>query len=314
MPSYAKIIADSISPLGYRVTTMEVRMHRFVLAEFNTHRVFSRNSASSRAIPVEKQLARLLEEPAFPLKWNCEQPGMQGGSDLEGIDLELATELFEDVYRYTTDRIQEYLDTVALLWPTLTAKERKAHTLHKGLINRLMEPFMWHTVVVTSTEWEGFWHQRASSRSPLAQPEIAAAADLMLAAYEASVPKQLAFGEWHLPYVTDEDWVWAEAYVADHDPSDELWQASAVLLLRQVSSACCARTSYLTQDGVRDREEDLRLHSRLVSARPLHASPMEHPATPASQSDIDKGIVLGNLRGFNQYRHLAEGYYGGAPA
>ena len=52
----AEIIADTYCEFtDERVTTMEVTMHRFVLAEFNTHRVFSRNSASSRAIPVRKQ-------------------------------------------------------------------------------------------------------------------------------------------------------------------------------------------------------------------------------------------------------------------
>lgn len=82
----AKIIADSISPDGVRLTTMEVVMHRFVLAEFNTHRVFSRNSASSRAIPYDKIRSRVLNDVAFPVEWASEQRGMQGGIALGGTD------------------------------------------------------------------------------------------------------------------------------------------------------------------------------------------------------------------------------------
>lgn len=109
----AKIIADSISPTGQRLTTFEVEFHRFVLAEFNTHRVFSRNSASSRAIPVQKQLTRAATDPAFPIKWNCEQPGMQGGSELRGWDLERAKEVFSSFQFDVVSNIEYYLQTVA---------------------------------------------------------------------------------------------------------------------------------------------------------------------------------------------------------
>lgn len=273
-------------------------MHRFVLAEFNTHRVFSRNSASSRAIPVEKQLARLLESPAMPLSWPVEQPGMQGGSNLEDQYLIDAQELFSDAHGAITELIQAYL----------LAHPEKASRLHKSLINRLMEPWMWHRVVVTSTEWQGFWEQRSSVYSPLAQPEIAAAADLMLAAYNESVPTELDYGQWHLPYILDSDRDWAcdfsLALAMEGNGGDT--SATPLSLLREVSSARCARTSYDTQDGTRDQEEDLRLHGRLISARPLHASPMEHQATPATADEITRGLVKGNLHGFHQYRAQVE--------
>jgi hypothetical protein len=284
MTTSAKIIADSISPTGIRLTTMEVVLHRFVLAEFNTHRKLSRNSASSRAIPIEKQLARVLDEPAWPLAWPAEQPGMQGGDDLDGQNLVDAMELFRDVFKFTTGSIQNYLDD----------HPSKDSRLHKSLINRLLEPFMWHTIVVTSTEWMNFFHQRSSVYSPLAQPEIAVAADAMLACYQKSNPSPLNYGDWHLPYIQDGDREWA----AQH--------ADGNILLKRVSAARCARTSYLTQNGVRDQEEDLRLHDRLISAKPLHASPMEHQATPATPDDIFGNLVLGNLDGWHQYRHQIE--------
>lgn len=264
-------------------------MHRFVLAEFNTHRVFSRNSASSRAIPVEKQLDRVAADPAWPLVWTSEQPGMQGGTELVGSDLLDARQLFLDVHTATTRRIEEYLEDLKQRYPERS--DRDPHTLHKSLLNRLIEPFMWHTVVVTSTEWSNFFHQRASEFSPLAQPEIQATADAMLDAMRTSTPQELDFGQWHLPYIDQTDW--------DH-PS---LAGVSRTILKQVSVARCARVSYLTHDGKRDYEKDLDLFQRLISADPMHASPLEHVATPATEGEISEGNVSGNFYGWHQYRH-----------
>lgn len=277
----ARIITDSISPAGVRLTTIEVTFHRFVLAEFNTHRVFSRNSASSRAIPVEKQLKRVTFDPAFPLEWASEQPGMQGGTELEGDALDDAKKLFTDVWASTIDKIGAYLE----------ARPDKSERLHKSLVNRLLEPFMWHTVVVTATEWDGFWHQRCS---PLAQPEIRAAAEAMLHdAYEASIPVPLGYGDWHLPFIQDDE------------------RELDVETQKQISVGRCARVSYLTHDGRRDHSEDVALYTRLVEADPMHASPLEHVATPCftcsdSQFDFDHHQHLGNFRGWRQLRHQIE--------
>lgn len=283
----ARILADSMSIHGHRLTTMEVTFHRFVLAEFNTHRVFSRNSASSRAIPVEKQLGRVETDPAWPLFWACEQPGMQGGAELEGNDLIDAFELFKTVHENTVQAITTYLE----LHPD------KGSRLHKSLVNRLLEPFMWHTVVVTATEWDGFWDQRCS---PLAQPEIRAAAEAMLhAAYETSEPIPLPMGGWHLPFITAEDreeakqLIYTEPALGRHDPLD---------ILKRVSVARCARTSYLTHNGIRSLLEDIALFNRLVSARPLHASPLEHVATPIAPDET----APGNFIGYRQFRHEIE--------
>jgi hypothetical protein len=64
MTHSTKILADSISPDGVRLTTLEVVMPRIVLAEFNTHRMLSRNSASSRAIPIEKMIRMVIPNEA----------------------------------------------------------------------------------------------------------------------------------------------------------------------------------------------------------------------------------------------------------
>lgn len=259
----ARVIADSISPEGRRLTTLEVVMHRFVLAEFNTHRAFSRNSSSSRAIPVSRTLARLTT-PAVPLSWPREQKGMQGGDEIDN------PAQARDVWLAARDDAIRHARRLADLG------------VHKSVVNRLVEPFMDHTVVVTATDWDGFWQQR---RSPLAQPEIRAVADAMYAAWYGSLPLPVDYMDWHLPYITDAD-------KAEIPP--ERWQA--------VSAARCARTSYLTHAGHRDWTADDTLYRKLRSAQPPHWSPMEHVATPAYPGEI----VPGNLTGWHSLRHLPE--------
>jgi thymidylate synthase ThyX len=240
---------------------MEVKIHRFVLAEFNTHRVFSRNSASSRAIPVKKQIARVMDDPAIPLTFPLEQKGMQGGEEVE------KRELAEEFWLQARDHAVSAATTLSLMG------------VHKSVTNRLLEPFMWHTVIVSSTEWENFFVQRCS---PLAQPEIRAVAELMQAALFRSRPRPVSAGEWHLPYIDHED---REAVKVPHH-------------VCAVSAARCARVSYLTHDGKRDIEEDLALFGRLITAKPAHASPLEHVAVPA-RTPVERG----NFTGWRQLRH-----------
>ena len=110
MPFDAKVLADSRSPAGYRLTTLEATFPRFVLAEFNTHRVFSRNSASSRAIPIAKQLRRVLEDPYVPIEFGSNQPGMQAGAALDGEKREAAE---REWLRARDDAVRRVLGLVA---------------------------------------------------------------------------------------------------------------------------------------------------------------------------------------------------------
>lgn len=260
----ATVVADSVSPAGVRVTTLEVTLHRFVLAELNTHRVFSRNSASSRAIPVRKQMARVVDDPAVPVEFGSNQRGMQAGDPLVGAEHDAALAAWLEARDEAVAAVQR-LDELGV---------------HKQVTNRLLEPFMWHTVIITATDWDGFWEQRCS---PLAQPEIRVAAEAMRTAFDASTPVEVGLGGWHTPYLREED----------GDLDDET--------ARQVSAARCARVSYLTHDGRRDIDKDLELYERLVTARPPHWSPLEHVATPAEPDTTPPG----NLRGWAQLRHLA---------
>jgi thymidylate synthase ThyX len=259
----ATVVLDSVAPDGARLTTVEVTLHRFVLAELNTHRVMSRNSASSRAIPTAKQIRRLVEDPALPAEFGTNQRGMQAAEPLAGEAHDAALAVWLEARDHAVEAAERLFEL----------------GVHKQVVNRLLEPFMWHTVIVSATDWDGFWTQRCS---PLAQPEIRLAAEAMRAAYDASTPTPLTPGEWHTPYVRpDEDHLDLETR-------------------KRISAARCARVSYLTHDGRRDVAADEELFERLVTADPPHWSPLEHVATPAD------GEVPGNLRGWAQLRHAVE--------
>jgi hypothetical protein len=263
----ARVIADSLGPHGHRLTTIEASMHRFVLAEFNTHRALSRNSASSRAVPVGKTMSRLADSPAVPLSWPTEQRGMTGGDELD--DTHAATA--RAAWLAARDAAVHYAETLSALG------------VHKSISNRLMEPFAWTTVIASGTDWDSFFAQRCS---PLAQPEIRIAAHAIHAAYRASTPTPVPAGDWHLPYIDATDRTALPAHA-----------------LRHVSAARCARVSYLTHDGRRDHSADLELYQRLIDADPPHASPLEHVATPADMPPRPRG----NLHGWHQLRHLVLG-------
>jgi thymidylate synthase ThyX len=295
----AKVLADSISAAGHRLTTLEATFPRFVLAEFNTHRVFSRNSASSRAIPIFKQLQRVLEEPYVPIEFGSNQPGMQAGAPLEG-EKKLAAErewlaARDDAVRrvlgLVTDPAAAAEDPFDLLAKVEAAQREKARpdawlNVHKQVANRLLEPFMWHTVIVTATEWDNFWNLRCH---PDAQPEIRLIAELMRAAMRSSEPAKLEGGEWHLPLVRAED------------RQEGMSQEELI----KVSAGRCARVSYLTHAGVRDLSADIELHDRLRESG--HMSPLEHPARPLEAAELKQSEWRGNFRGWCSYRKLIPG-------
>lgn len=301
MPFDAKVLAHSQSPAGHRLTTLEATFPRFVLAEFNTHRVFSRNSASSRAIPIAKQLRRVLEDPYVPIEFGSNQPGMQAGAPLTGEKRDAAE---REWLRARDDAVRRVLGLVAdpdafsadedlleILQQVETAirnHEQPAEWLnvHKQVANRLLEPFMWHTVIVTATEWDNFWNLRCH---PDAQPEIRLIAERMRSAAAASDPVELDRGEWHLPLVRPED----------------REQVASIEDLIKISAGRCARVSYLTHSGKRDLDADIELHDRLLESG--HMSPLEHPARPLTAAELKEGEWSGNFRGWHSYRKSITG-------
>lgn len=295
----AKVLADSVSPAGQRLTTLEATFPRFVLAEFNTHRVFSRNSASSRAIPVAKQLRRVLDDPYVPIEFGSNKPGMQAGPALTGAEREAAEAEWlkarDDTVRHVLGLITspENVAGFADLDECLGAaegslKEPPAEWLkvHKQVANRLLEPFMWHTVIVSSTTWENFFNLRCH---PDAQPEIRLIATKMRDACERSAPKRLDLDEWHLPLV-------GEA---------EREEASSPEELAKISIGRCARVSYLTHAGTRDLSADVFLYDRLLESG--HMSPMEHVARPMTPEELERSEWSGNFQGWIAHRKLIPG-------
>ncbi len=292
----AKVLADSSSPAGYRLTTLEATFPRFVLAEFNTHRAFSRNSASSRAIPIAKQLRRVLEDPYVPIEFGSNQPGMQAGPALDGEKREAAEREWlgarDDAVRRVLGLVSnpgglapdgDLLEVLLQVEEVIRNRAQPPEWLnvHKQVANRLLEPFMWHTVIVTATEWDNFWNLRCH---PDAQPEIRLIAEGMRGAMEASEPAELDWDEWHLPLVRPED----------------RKEVGSTEDLVKVSVGRCARVSYLTHAGKRDLDADIELYHRLLASG--HMSPLEHPARPLSSAELGKSEWSGNFRGWRPYR------------
>lgn len=292
-----QIIADSAGPNGIRLTSLLITLPRIVLPELNTHRVFSRNSASSRAIPFHRQVERLKADPFIPEEWGRNKRGMQAGEPVDPEDARMAEAMWRDAMEEAIVHAEWIAETIGV---------------HKQLANRLLEPFLPHTVLITATEWTNFFRLRCH---PDAQPQIRRAAEAMRTAMRDSTPATLPGGAWHLPFVD-------EAEVADLG----LRRAIAVSVGR------CARLSYLTHDGQRDPEADVALANRLLMSG--HMSPFEHVAQAIpgavwdalleAQSEANDALAAkcvpslgmadpntllysGNLRGWRQLRKCLHG-------
>lgn len=237
MQTQAKIIADTINSYGARITTFEVVAPRFLLAEVNTHRVIAKSAASSRAIPVEKRIAMANDAPFVPAAFGKNQPGMQAEQTLDEENNAKARQIWLQAAKAAAG----YAGKMAQLG------------VHKQHANRLLEPFVYYTGVMTSTEWQNFWTLRTHKD---AQPEFRELALQMLDVYKASQPRKYTH---HLPYTDD-------------CPDDmDLYDKFAV------SSARCARVSYKTFDGkVSSLDKDLQLCEDLIASG--HLSPFDHAA------------------------------------
>lgn len=261
----AKIVADSTFGAG-RITTMLLRYPRFIHAEFMTHRVFSRNASSSRAIPVKRLIEDIQQDPVTPSYWGKNKPGMQAREELEGKALAYVQGFWDDAR------------DDAIKW----AKELDAQGAHKQIVNRVLEPFSHINVVVTATDWDNFFALR---RHPDAQPEIKALADVMFGAMVCSEPKKTSI---HLPFISIEEFTSPPAQVA------------------LASAARCARTSFLTHDlKDPDWDKDLELANKLIGSEPKHYSPFEHQARCIGGGDGQYANFSGGWRSF-RYAHERE--------
>lgn len=294
----AKIIAHSKSVVsGKEIVTFELQYPRFILAELNTHRLFSRNSASSRAIPVAKMIEQVRHDPAMPVHWGKNQPGMQAKEELEG---------------------ESYWETKRQWWlagdnAADAAQAMQDAGAHKQIVNRILEPFQMMKTVLTATEFDNFFWLRKHAD---AQPEIKLLAERMWEALQASSPVNLEAGDWHTPYFGAGYWL--------EGCGVPLEDALAI------SSSCCAQVSYRKLDD--SLEKAKYIFDKLIESKPCHASPTEHQATPMQQggefldeggeyslncphstdcweegithSDREGNLWSGNFKGWIQHRQL----------
>ena len=295
----AKILADSISPEGVRMTTMEIEYPRFILAELNTHRMLSKNSASSRAIPVKAMHQHIRDNTAGPVYWGKNQAGMKAK---ECLDVEDTVEAMM-IWEQARDSALDYASQLADL------------ELHKQITNRVTEPWMLMKTVISGTEWANYFWLRDHAD---AQPEIALLAHKMHQAYNASTPVLLQPGEWHLPYVTTARYVpTGELQYFDSD-----FNRISLQDAKFVSSSCCAQVSYRKSDDTLEKAR--KIYAQLIESEPAHASPVEHQATPMDVESMcrfepetwEPGVThvsansdlwSGNLRGWIQHRKLVPG-------
>lgn len=269
---HAKIIEDSVSVKANRLTTFQLIYPRFIHSELMTHRVFSRNASSSRAIPVKKMIDMVRNNPAMPIHWGKNQPGMQANEQLTGLELLQAKELWLTAAENAA-------------W---VAEKMNSIGLHKQVANRILEPFQHISVVLTATEFDNWFDLRAHED---AQPEIHELALQMLSVMKESAPKLMLPGDWHLPYVTDTDWEFlVDSYGEDINAQIEM--------ATKISAARCCRVSYLKHDGsTASVQEDIDLCEKLAGAVPIHASPFEHQATP---DEFRKEAKFGGYDGWEQ--------------
>jgi thymidylate synthase ThyX len=288
----AKILLDSINPVGNRITSWILTYPRFFHSEIMTHRVFSRNAASSRAIPVKRMIDDIRQNCAMPIFWGKNQAGMQAKEELDDTikHREIVVSPVGnglDPYKLTvTDKHAAKHEWLAARDSAITHAEKMLELgVHKQIANRILEPFMHMTVIITGTEFENFFALRAH---PDAQPEFQDLAYKMLDIYQLSEPKKLKEGEWHIPFgdKLDETRL-TELYYKTAIPHEEL--------KLRISVARCARVSYLNFEGKDDYNKDIELSETLSSSG--HWSPFEHSAMALSTSEYS-----GNFKGWKQYR------------
>jgi hypothetical protein len=269
-----KMIEDSISGRS-RISTLQLKYHRYIHVELMTHRMLSKSCSSSRAVPIMTIISQVWNNPATPIHWGQNVSGMQAKSELSGVKLFLAKTLWNISSKVAC--------VFALLFYYIG--------LHKQIGNRILEPFSFINVILTGTDFDNFFNLRIH---PDAQPEICELATKMKEAMDKSYPtviwnidiKSDSQNYWHLPYVTK---------------AERLNYPVETLL--KISTARCARVSYNNHDGTNPSvENDIKLHDRLVGSIPIHASPSEHQATPG----FDSTLYYRNFKGWVQYRDIVE--------
>lgn len=252
----AKVVLSSNGPIGQdavgNITTVEAKFHRFILPELSKHRVQSQSASSSRALGLKKVINQVTKDPAMPVYWGKNIKGkMVAQKQLSEDEIETAEEVWLEARDHAVERVLELNDM----------------ELAKELGNRLLEPWVWQTMTITATNWQNFFNLRIHKD---AQPEMCVLAHTIQQAMRDTLPEWVAAGQWHMPYLSDRE----RELFGENGQSE---------ILRKVSIARCARTSYL--GPAKTVEEELGLFERLTANELIHAVPMEHVARPQTQDE-----------------------------
>lgn len=298
----ASIIADSVNSTNNRLTTFILEYPRFIHSEFMTHRLLSRNAESSRAVPVNKLIENIMEEPAIPMYWGKNKSGMQADSENDSF-------IKTDNDNIMIPRHEAWLKSRddSIKW----AQRFNDAGYHKQIVNRILEPYKMMKVICSATEYDNFFWLRCHKD---AQPEIRQLAEIMYECYKQSKPNIIRDGDYHLPFINDAIYEECEKYVKDNNTP-----YSMLDLTKMVSASCCAQVSYRRNDT--SIEKALNIYDHLVKSQPIHASPFEHQARPITNKDKisfltsdnnntgithmsrDNTLWSGNFRGWIQHRH-----------
>lgn len=290
----ATVIAHSKSSVtGKEIVTFELEFPRIILAEFNTHNSLSKNASSSRAIPVPTMLKQVTENPAFPVRFGAANSGMQ---DKGTHDALVAYEWFTDADEVPADEAWRRAAWYAAGWAEAFHKAGYA----KQICNRLIEPFQMMKVVMTATELNNFFWLRDHDA---ADPTIAQLTRVIKVAYEASTPTVLQPGEWHVPYYNSGYWkpsfTFSQLDTATTNLVDPKWKQNEVVVdsfghsldhALVISASCCAQVSYRKLDDTIEKARAVVARLNLKGEepdQPVHASPLEHQATPIAERQIE---------------------------
>ena len=298
----SQIIADSINPANCRLTTFVLEYPRYIHSETLTHRVFSKNAASSRAIPIEKMIQQIQENPAMPTRWGKNQAGMSANEELDDLDKKHKLESWHEVSY--SDKELAMIEWLKARDSAIThVKKLNELNLHKQIANRILEPWFHIRIVLSGTDFENFFALRVHKD---AHPDLQKLAGLMLDQYNVSEPQSIASGGWHIPFgdKMDEDKINGLSHLIPQEKRGGLFgnldEFDKQEFKKKIAIARCARISYLNYEGKDDYEADIKLCDRLFKNTPKHLSPTEHIAQSCSDS-----ARFGNFAGWKQYRYFS---------
>jgi hypothetical protein len=300
----SEIVQHSISDKGVELVTFRLHYPRFIHAEMLRHRALSRNVSSSRAIPIKEVIENVKSNPASPVFWGKNKAGMQAIEEINSkISLNGVDYNNEDAWIEAAKIVAE-----------ISSEFEKAG-YHKQIVNRLMEPFIFVNEVVSGTDFDNFFYLRLDNN---AQPEIQHITSLMFEDLSKSVPFELKYGEWHVPYIfRRRDAVGGIEYLYEYNGSPSVISLKSAI---KISSSACAQASYRKLDLSLAKANDI--YNKLITSRPIHASAYEHCATPFSDTEwyvrttckyilkqipdshYESFMYKGNYKGWTQYRKL----------